>query len=879
MLDYERIETIKFSGKYVKGIAKDVLLDFSNNSYLIKGSTGIGATTALLNYKEGNVLIISPNVGMIKGKEGGNYHSDKQLFIYSDSENNWKEVSIYLDEIALAKQNLIINTTPNQILKIKSMNPPLYEQLIKMPVFVDEIHAFALNISYREKLGEFMELVYNEWKAVFKLSTATPIFNHIDIPKDKNIQIYNLERENETPKPIRLSSSYRHAKEFVYNEHKKRRLVVVFTNNINLHKSFRDLRVANLVGKNLKLKLTPYGRGNVDVNLNYSDYDVIIISSSYFAGFDLKADCSICIVSEQQCDAYKINIPNFVQAYGRCRKNIHNSLYINVTAKKDKNYKPIVYPKTIDEVNHSINSFISKLSALQSEVENVSFRYELRNSYYITPSLYVNRLSLLNDTIIKVNDYHQYNNDVLRKILEEYNFIISDYEPTDEKSKIEKRITFKEKMSNLMMLSNDQLYKYYLDIKLGLKSKGDGAFTSNLALEYLTAYLLKQTNDSNILDKFNNKIVKVNEFYKCVDLFLRSNVNTDYYFEQLTQKQLEACNGRYKNDITTEILKELSWMTDDWQMLYAIYRVKNQELPEAVLRVIKLHEEAYNLELYQQFQDDKKHRVRDTMRAIISNLKTLKVTLDVSEKEWLKERIKSMYRDIDKGKRVYSITKESLKKEVINCIGFLLTSGSGNHKSKEIKNREYNGLTHLPKGLRCMIPLKYLSIDLDSANAQIVDDILGSNIGLSVYDNLISNLEITRNQAKTQYNKTLNRHYLSLEEAKSFYMDCGYSNVKALWLARKTTNVKKGEFYELLTAVEKRLINNYREILSVESFRFHDALIVSLESLEYNHFSLPTVVKGLKYHFNLFNDGSDYLGVMSNPEAINLKKLIYDVAS
>ena len=357
----EEIKSTGFSGKHVNGIAKDVLLDFSQHSNIIKGSTGIGGTHSILNSRNGNCIIISPNVGMIKGKEGRGYDSHKQLFIYSKSKDNWKDVETYLNDTPPEKQNLIINTTAEQMLKIKSMHPALFEKLKSIHVFVDEIHAFAQDSSFRKSLGEFMELVYNQWETTFKISTATPVFNGIDIPKDMDIQHHKLERENEPKKSVMVSQTRAHYREFVYSEHRLGRKVVVFSNNADIHNDFRDLRVLNLVGKNLRIKLAPYGRGSSVNDWSHKDYDVIILSSSYFAGYDLEFDCSICVISEQRNEAYKINIMNFVQAYGRCREQVHNALYINVTAKKDRKGNKITYPKKITEVDDIQRAYHLKL--------------------------------------------------------------------------------------------------------------------------------------------------------------------------------------------------------------------------------------------------------------------------------------------------------------------------------------------------------------------------------------------------------------------------------------------------------------------------------------------------------------------------------------
>ena len=58
----EEIKSLEFSGKHVNGIAKDVLLDFSQHSNIIKGSTGIGGTHSILNSRNGIALSFHPTL-------------------------------------------------------------------------------------------------------------------------------------------------------------------------------------------------------------------------------------------------------------------------------------------------------------------------------------------------------------------------------------------------------------------------------------------------------------------------------------------------------------------------------------------------------------------------------------------------------------------------------------------------------------------------------------------------------------------------------------------------------------------------------------------------------------------------------------------------
>ncbi|MBT8180341.1 MAG: hypothetical protein KJO53_02000, partial [Eudoraea sp.] len=694
MFNYEaEVNEIYFNTKYVSGRALDAITDFTNNTYIIKGSTGIGGTTALLNYTKGHCLIVSPNVGMIQSKElnRGKYDSAKQLFMYSNSKDQWKDWNDYSN----IYDNIIISTTPNQLLKIRNENRTLYNDIIKIPVFIDEIHAFTVDSDYRIELGQFLELVYNEWEAVFKLSTATPNYNFLDVPTDKNVDFYKLIRENQPIKKIQLSSDLKDAKQFIQNQHLKGRLVICFTNNINFHKSFTGLRVKNLVGQTLDIKLKPYDRGlKLDEDL-YEETDVIFLSSSYFAGFDILKDCSVCIISEQANEAYKINVNNVAQGYGRCRANIHDALFVNATAPYTKGKSGLVAnPQiTLNQVNKAIDRYSVEADYWNSTLDGITYYSEVSGYPQITRHLYINRAVILAPILNVVYDYQLYNEAVIYEVLERYGFEISAYENEDESFVInENKIPFKSRIKNLIELDETQLYNSYLTTKHSLKFKEKGKYNTKLALEYLTTYLIKISNAEKLVKKLDNKRMRPNEYYKCMDLFLRVNSDTTFYHEQLSSQQQCSAKMLYKDDHTEEVLTAHIHMINDWQMLYASHKVTNNILSSEIEREIKLYELFYDYDLYQELNVDK-NRIRNGKRAIIKRCKQQSILLDNDELEWLDEVIKSTYKALDNGDVLaFNNGRKVIKNKMTNALVYLLTDGHI-YKFKEIKNREYNPLT------------------------------------------------------------------------------------------------------------------------------------------------------------------------------------------
>tara|TARA_R110002167_G_scaffold366420_1_gene596488 strand:+ start:4037 stop:6685 length:2649 start_codon:yes stop_codon:yes gene_type:complete len=861
----DEVETINFQNKYVNGKALEVITDFTHNSYVIKGSTGIGGTTALLNYTKGNMLIVSPNVGMINGKCNGTYASDSQVFIYSKSTKNWTDVNDYLKYTDADKQNLVINCTPNQIVKLRNVNGEFYDQLTNIPIFIDEFHAYTTASDYRNEMGVFLELVFNEWKANFKLSTATPNYLNIDVPTTKGVKYYRLIRGNQQPKQLQISNEGKDVKPFVYNQVAQGRTVVLFTNDINYHKGFKDLRVKNLVGKNLGIKLRPYLRGDEVSPELFKDTDLIILSSSYYAGFDIDIDCSICIVSNQANDAYKVGLNDLVQCYGRPRKKVLDALFVNI--KSDYNTirnEPTYFPKDEREISKALELYQKEYDFYLGIAEGATLYYDVKEHNQITPQLYVNRALLIEPVLNKVLNYQLYNPDLLMRYLTEYGFMVSDYSSSKfELPRLNNSVPFRERLKNLMTYECDVLAKGYNTAKYGLKTKDTGSFNHKLALEYLTVYLLKVTNATELINMLDNARVRPNEYFKTLDLFIRANVNTSRYFEQLSPKQMESGQGLYYDLEASNVLSN-SNLTNDWQYLYSCHKVANNILPDTIEREIKLYEIFYNCDVYKPLIDDK-NRVRAVKTKILKELVDNGIKLTSDENDWLDEVIKTIFRELKANGGEYTNynTRKAIKAKMTNALIYLLTDGKVG-KVTQTKNREYSALTQTPKALRRIIPIKHLAIDLTAANPQIINSMLDTKIGLDVYQNLMNKRGITRNQAKTLFNSTLNNHKLSITWAKNIYLDCGYNKGDAVKLANLTAQVKKGSFYEVMTANEKILMERYRDVLPFNSYRFHDCIVMSLEAVENYNVTLPTNLQGYIYHVEIFNDSSEYTGRTTN---------------
>lgn len=837
MLSNVTVSELHFDSKYISGEALSVLTSTTENKYIIKGSTGIGGTTAILNYQRGNYIIISPNIGMIKGKEAkaDNFKSDKQLFRYGGSKDTWDDALDYFENSDT--QNLIINTTPDQILKM--YGSAVYLKLLDTPIFIDEAHAYSQDANFRDNMSAFMELVYNQWKAKFILSTATPIYMAWDIPANKQIEYYKVSRANQQPKKLDISYDKKSIHQFVYDQYEKDKLVVVFTNNKRLHTSFEDLRVANLVGETLRLKLAPNGRGMELDQLDIENTDVLILSSSYFAGFDIDKECSILIVSDQNNDAHKINVNNVVQCYGRCRTTVHQALFVNICKKNAE------YPTFTSQLDAAYQDYQRRITSWETVKDNPDLKYQARKDGYITSAGYVNRMKQMEEFLVKIDDYHLYNKEVLKQSLEVYGFVIGEY--INESDKIYKRIgtTFSEQLQNLINRGADQLLNDYYNIKYKLRNKDDGTFSPKLGLLYLTAHLLAGTDSTILTNKLNNKRVYAGEFYKSVNAFLCVNGSTKYHVNQLSMHQKNASKS-YFSEITCELLKTKSSLTDDWQMLYAIHKISNNRFTDTVARGLLIQEVFHNEEIYLRFKDAGSNRAKNTRNTIINSLQSKGIILTQNEKDRLKVAITSNFKKLQFDKPIgkYNSSKQ-LKKQMKQAIIFCLTKGKCG-KAKRVGFREYSPLTALPNALRPVVPIKYVEVDLTGANPQFIDTILETSIAKKVYKNIMKKRNVTRYIAKQIFNSTINNHRLDSEAAVAIYRDAGYTKVKAIELANLTAGVEKGSFFKLMTKAEAELISAYASIINKTGMRFHDAIVFKASDIIDNHIVLPTSVRVTK---------------------------------
>jgi hypothetical protein len=166
-----------------------------------------------------------------------------------------------------------------------------------------------------------------------------------------------------------------------------------------------------------------------------------------------------------------------------------------------------------------------------------------------------------------------------------------------------------------------------------------------------------------------------------------------------------------------------------------------------------------------------------------------------------------------------------------------------------LDGREYNPLTQISTVFRENFLYNYTSIDVVSANAQFTDKIIGSKIGLNVYENLMKSKNIKRNDAKVVYNSTLNDCKRSVSSAYDTYLKAGYSDEEAYKLANLTAGTVKGSYFKLMANAEEKIINAYNDKYCSYSnaLRLHDSLIFENTGLTF-----PNEYQGVNFKIDTF---------------------------
>lgn len=238
------------------------------------------------------------------------------------------------------------------------------------------------------------------------------------------------------------------------------------------------------------------------------------------------------------------------------------------------------------------------------------------------------------------------------------------------------------------------------------------------------------------------------------------------------------------------------------------------------------------------------------------SLKTLKNELPNISDKYIENRFED---------NKYPIKKSGELAKMINANLYLLSYNHDTFTQSIKHGRIHNVFTNLNRVYRTNeLAFQLHEIDISSANPQIIDQAFGFNRWETVYSNLMKSYNITRSEAKLFFNATLNREYLTIYQAKTIYLKCGYSESEAHKIARVTAQSKKGDMYRFMATHEGAIMDNlvgdnFKDIPHIRLFDavYYEPEFYKIDNIDYGgvsfgHDNLPKAELSLNLKINTF---------------------------
>lgn len=753
---------------------KSLFLATDKNLYIKKGSTGIGGTTTILEDRNNTRVVISPTKGMIQGKEkSSNITNPNVYYIYGDSNHRWKD-------FIQNPSNKIVNCTPDQIIILRKYHPEWYNIVVKYPVFVDEIHQYISDFSFRDSMKSCLNLIFSEWKAKWVLSTATDNkigSKLIDIPPGLQWEGWEVVPHNQSQKSIEVIRSSKPLEQklildMFHESLAMGKKLLIASNSTKIHKlvsKFLGYKVINLTGDNIRIKLSTHKNEDLIEDIDWNDVDIVVISSKYFAGFDIPIEVDVLIDTSPHFESMMIGVNDIIQIIGRSRVGV-GRIVLSINLSRSGIEEKLFHPKIEDKgLSHLLTEFKSGLDSIKKD-------------------------TWIEDTNLVIKDLIHYSliyPSLLKAQFDRYAVTLTKY-----KSLNLQRITtiekwpFAKRLLTLLTKSLAELKKDFGMIKKYLQFKIDGVFSPDLAILFYSVICIKRDNIQITISESEKPI----RFYPKLNKILRGDEDWDLLFQWLKTKMWIK---------RTKISKD--HLIPKWADEYLEIRSRPS------IQTTKSSNSYF--ECFMKSMDE---------------LKSMGIIPNDYEKDKLISRCKDVFSRKDPDDFSGIRTREQLLALIGWANLYVLNGGRQSYDFPIKRNRQYNPLTQLPSPLRRMVNIKLIQLDISSANPTFIDKILGTDLHKVVYENIQNKLDIPRDKAKLQYNMYLNNDVEDPEKVYYFFNRiAGYDKDASLKLTSFVTG-RKGYVYDRMTEVEKSVIETYAsQILKYKTwFRFHDAIII-----------------------------------------------------
>lgn len=349
-----------------------------------KQATGIGATYTEM-HSERNSIIVVPSRALGENKSAEN--PDKFLYVGSRSGKDRtsttdEDILKHLNSSGYKKFIVVANSLERLIKKLESEGIDVYRNYFLM---IDEVDTIQSDTHFRPQLSDIIDY-YQRFKLQRRALVSATIKDFSD-PQLQGEPLTTIKREKPSSRNITLLHT-NNINQLVADEIKQRiaksptKKILIAYNSIT-----EILEVITKLSPELQSKCgilcsisSKDKAGIYFTTINSNDRlskDIVFMTSSYFAGVDIKDRCHLITVSSKRYGYTLLPLNRMTQIAGRCRNGILSDTIIYNTLKKpykywnNKDYLFNTASKVIDYLNvaNEIKKSNEKLQAIFNRIE------------------------------------------------------------------------------------------------------------------------------------------------------------------------------------------------------------------------------------------------------------------------------------------------------------------------------------------------------------------------------------------------------------------------------------------------------------------------------------------------------------------------------
>lgn len=309
-----------------------------------KQATGIGATYTEM-HSERNSIIVVPTIALGENKSAEN--PDKFLYVGSRSKGKAstsdEDILKHLNSSGYKKFIVVANSLDRLINKLESEGIDVYREYFLM---IDEVDSIQSDNHFRPELSDIIDY-YQRFKLQRRALVSATVKDFSD-PQLQNEPLTTIKREEPLSRNITLLHT-NNVNQLVADEIRKRVVIAPAKKILIAYNSITDmLKVISKLSSELEAKCgilcstsSKDKAGRYFTTINSNDRlskNIVFMTSSYFAGVDIKDRCHLITVSNKRCGYTMLPLNKMTQIAGRCRNGILSDTIIYNTLNKPYRY-------------------------------------------------------------------------------------------------------------------------------------------------------------------------------------------------------------------------------------------------------------------------------------------------------------------------------------------------------------------------------------------------------------------------------------------------------------------------------------------------------------------------------------------------------------